>query len=147
MDFVFVFGSDMLCMIPIKNVAVNTPITVTEAIDELEGKVEDDVLERLRGYTSSNYLTPNAAWDVTSGQAKSQYNYLSVEEGMESRFHDNRYIGQSTGTSGDRRYRANQLIWKTYLEFKAYREVIFLTMFNEYNEVVTEVVVAEAAAE
>ena len=117
-----------------------TPITVTEAIDELEGKVEDDVLERLRGYTSSNYLTPNAAWDITSGQAKSQYNYLSVEEGMESRFHDNRYIGQSTGTSGDRRYRANQLIWKTYLEFKAYREVIFLTMFNEYNEVVTEVV-------
>jgi len=117
-----------------------TPITVTEAIDELEGKVEDEVLERLRGYTSSNYLTPNTAWDVTSGQAKSQYNYLSVEEGMESRFHDNRYIGQSTGTSGDRRYRANQLIWKTYLEFKAYREVIFLTMFNEYNEVVTEVV-------
>jgi hypothetical protein len=33
-----------------------TPITVTEAIDELEGKVEDDVLERLRGYTSSNYF-------------------------------------------------------------------------------------------
>lgn len=119
-----------------------TPITVAQAYDELMDKVEDEVMDRLGTYAGSAYLTPNATWDVTSSSSRSQYNYLSVEEGYQRRDYDSRYIGQSTGSGSNRRFMSSRLLWKTYLQFKAFKEVVFVTSINNYGVEVTDVMPA-----
>ena len=117
-----------------------TPITIGQAIEELKGKIPDERLQRIAGFGASTHLTPNEGWDVTSGKATSQFNYLGVEELYEKRDFDNRYIGQSTGQMNNHRLNSNRLIWKTIIEFKAFKSVIILSTINEFGEETLEIV-------
>jgi len=122
---------------------VRTAVTLSEAYDDLMDKVSQEELDRLGTYTSATQISPNKAWDVTSNQSKMQMNYLSVEEAYERRQFDERYIGQNTGSNNSNRLQSSRLLWKTKFQFKAFREVIFLTSIDEYGEVLTEIVSAD----
>lgn len=115
-------------------------ITITQAFDELQGKVSADILEQLSSYSGDSNLRPNKGWDIKSGKARSQYDYSNVRAAIESTDFSEKHIGQAQGQGTSRNYHTQDLIWKTYLEFKAYRQVIFYTYTNENNNRVTEVV-------
>lgn len=115
-------------------------ITLTQAYDEIQGKVPEEDLERLASYSGDANLRPNKAWDVKSGKAKTQYDYSAVRDAIEKTDATEKHIGQAQGQGTSRSYHTDDLIWKTYLEFKAYRQVIFYTYTNENNSRVTEVV-------
>lgn len=114
-------------------------ITISQAYDELQHKVSKEELEKLATYTGISTLRPNDAWDVKSGKAQPQYDYSHVQESWSATTHE-RYVGQAMGSGSSRRYNTERLVWKTYMEFKAYRKVIFLTYTDEYGKVIVEVV-------
>lgn len=115
-----------------------TPITIGQAVEELKGKIPEDRLKRLGDYGSSTNLNPNEAWDITSGKATGQFNYLGVEELYASRDFDNRYVGQNTGQLNNHRLNSSRLLWKTHIEFKAFKQVIILTTIDEFGKEISE---------
>lgn len=117
-----------------------SPITIGQAIEELKGKVTDDVLKRIGDFGASTHLTPNQGWDIKSGKAENQFNYLLEEELYARRDFDNRYVGQSTGQLNNHRLNSNRLIWKTLIEFKAFNTYIILTTIDEFGKETAEFV-------
>ena len=63
-----------------------------------------------------------------------------VREAKELTSHADKHVGQAQGQGTTYDYNRNGLIWKTYLEFKAYRKVIFYTYTNENSKEITEIV-------
>ena len=53
---------------------------------------------------------------------------------------DDKTVGQSQGNGTNYRYNNTRLLWETHIEFKAFREIIFLTYTDEYNVEITDIV-------
>lgn len=117
-----------------------TPITVAQAMEELYDKVPEETLKRLGNFGASTNVTPNEAWDITKPGAQNQFNYLHAEEMYARRDFDNRFVGQNTGQLNNHRLNANRLIWKTIIEFKAFKEVIYLTTIDDFGNEVADLV-------
>jgi len=117
-----------------------TPITTAQAMEELWDKVPEQTLKRLGDFGGSTNVTPNEGWDITSGKAQNQFNYMHAEEMYARRDFDNRFIGQNTGQLNNHRLNANRLLWKTIIEFKAFKEVIYLTSIDDFGNEIADIV-------
>lgn len=113
-------------------------ITYAQAYDELKDKVSEEELEKLSTYVGNN--RPNKKWDITSGKAQFQHDYSFVQGAREAEDVFEKHVGQSMGTGTNWRYHSERLIWKTYMQFKAYTKTIFLTYIDEMGESITEIV-------
>lgn len=117
-----------------------TAITYAQAYDELKDKVSKEDLDKLSTYVGISSNRPNEKWDIKSGKAEFQHDYSFVEGARAATDVTEKHVGQSMGTGTAWRYHTDRLIWKTYIQFKAYTHVIFLTYINELGKRITEIV-------
>lgn len=117
------------------------PITVSQAYSEVHDEIPEDEIQKILSYSGSNNLRPSKKWDVTKPGAEVTRDYSGFELFFDNDHRGNKEIGQHMDIHSDTRNRhGGRLIWKTFLQFIAYREVYFLTYTNDYNREVTEVV-------
>lgn len=117
-----------------------TALTYAQAYDELHDKVSEEDLNKLSTYVGISNNRPNEKWDIKSGKAEFQRDYSFVQGARESTDVFEKHVGQSMGTGTNWRYNTERLVWKTYMQFKAYAHVIFLTYTNELGKQITEIV-------
>lgn len=117
-----------------------TAITYNQALNELQDKVTPEELDQLATFVGATKTRPNEGWDIKSGKAEFQHDYTFVEGARQSTDIHEKHVGQSMGTGTNWRYHTARLLWKTYLQFIAYTETIFLTYVNERGKTVTEMV-------
>lgn len=116
----------------------NSPILIHDAYAEVLAYGTPEDLERLETYTASGYNRPNPKWDVTKPGAETQLDYTAVRYGIESSpYALDKNIGNSTIDTQNRNEETTN-IWRTYLQFLAFEEIIYLTHFNEFGKEVTE---------
>lgn len=117
-------------------------VTYAEAYNELKDHpdVSQEDIEKIATYVGYSQNRPNSAWDIKSGKARFQPDYSYVEGARESMDVFEKHVGQSMGTGTNWRYHTERLIWKTYIQFMAFKKVMFLTTINERGKQVVEVV-------
>lgn len=112
--------------------AYTTPITKAQVMDEIGHEFTEEEIDRRIGF-SSGY---SGLWDVTKGAS-----YDIEPDPFRGRFNLFGHFQTGQHMSMDTNYyRSQSFCWKSYMEFKAYKEVIFLTFMDEFGEMVTEVV-------
>lgn len=105
-----------------------TAITIGEAIDEIGDDVTEEELNRIVTFSDTRYGAKKS--HGPGGKAElSHFAYDLLAANQDT--HD-KTVGQGQGAATSRRYHADRLLWKTYIQFKAYRRVIFLTTIDEY---------------
>jgi len=112
------------------------PITVVEAYNDWAQYLTEDELQELGLYTQNSAI--DKRHDVRGGLAVPVFDHIDEHlfkslEGTRSSI--DKEIGTHMGRST--RLSNNNLIWETHFEFKAFRELDFLSYLDEYNEEVT----------
>lgn len=107
-----------------------TPLTKTQVLDEIGNDYTEEEIDEKTGFVSGY----SDLWDVRKGAEPDIRNDLF--DAVFNRF-GNHNIGQSMNTSSirDERY-----CWKTYMEFKAYKNIIFLTSYDETGKTLVDIV-------
>lgn len=114
------------------------PITISDAITAYGDDLTDDDIEDLGAYST----TGNNKVDKRHGLGKDNkmvfdhtnehlFKALTSKSGGNA---NDMSVGLAQGTSGTKSYSHDKLIWETHLEFKAFKEIGFLSYADEYNE-------------
>ena len=114
-------------------------ITPTQAYDELKDKLSDEELRWIESYTGDSRMRTNRRWDIASG-AEADRNYSNYEMFRQEQTYSDKHVGQGMASGSTRRFNSSRLIWKTYFEFKAFKEVGMLKYQDEDNKTVYEFV-------
>jgi len=115
-------------------------ITLADAYNKYINDLKDEDFERLGIYTPSSNLSMDKRHDVLSGNAKKVFNDTTESMLRSSMDQHDKTVGQSMGSGTNRRFNSERLLWETHIEFKAFRELIFLSYTDEYNKEITEIV-------
>lgn len=117
------------------------PITLAEAMEEYPDLSEEDI-DKLANHSSAN-LAKNPSFNIF-GNPEPVLDTFNYEMHLELDTSDTRSpVNTTTGAHqdlGTSRAITKRLIWETHFEFKAFREVIFLSYYDDYNTKVTEIV-------
>jgi len=115
-------------------------LTMAEIMNLYGDELTQEQIERLGTYTYSSSLAVNDRHNVIGGtNPKVTYDPTSFELGLHLQDTQHKTVGQAQGSGTNRRYNNERLVFKTHFEFKAFRELIFLSYPNEYGELQTEV--------
>ena len=116
-----------------------TPITLNDLIDEVGNSLTEEEMNTLVSTTGSNPWQANEKWDVLKG-AKLDHGHKGWHE-LKNTIGDrgSKNIGQAMDS--DLKFHENHedYIWKTYIQFKAYRELLFRMYINELGEEVWDI--------
>lgn len=115
-------------------------ITIADAFNKYANDLSDDDFEKLQIYTPLGNLRVDKRHDVTSGKASKVFDTTTEEMFRHSQDIHDKTVGQAQGSGTNRKYNTERLIWETHIEFKAFREIIFLSYIDEYGEEITEIV-------
>lgn len=116
------------------------PITVVDAFNEYGHILSDEEISRLGiSATSGNYsiddrhsLNPQKNAYVRDQTSEEIFNNLYGTPNFQDKI-----TGLHQGQGMTSRIQSKSLIWETHFEFKAFRELIFLSYIDEYNMPVT----------
>lgn len=117
-----------------------TTLTMAEVLNLYGDVLTQEQIEHLATYTYSSSLAVNERHKVISGgEPKVTYDPTSFEMGLHMQDSLHKTVGQAQGSGTNKRYNNSRLIYKTHFEFKAFRELTFLTYIDEFGKEVTEV--------
>jgi hypothetical protein len=113
------------------------PITIADVYNNYGDYLSEDDIETLGVNTHTN----NYRIDKRHGLGKDNrpvFDHTAQEvfrslDGNELDTFDNKNIGTHQGQGIDKKHYKESLVWETHIEFKAYRKVIFITYYDEYN--------------
>lgn len=114
-------------------------VTISDAYDKYINVLSKEDFHRLGTYNHSNNNQVDKRHDVM-GKAKYVHdhtNELMWRDSQEGGFADKR-VGGAMGQGLDRQYNQDRLIWETHIEFKAYRQILFITFKDDYGKEITE---------
>ena len=114
------------------------PITISEVYDNYGELLSENDLTQLGAYTASNSQV-DKRHDVMGENAKPVFDLINQElfiDGMSPHTND-KNVGLHQGQALVNKRSLNRLIWETHIEFKAYKELIFLTYLDDYSEKIT----------
>lgn len=115
-------------------------LTMAEVINLYGDQLTQKQIESLGTYTYSSSLAVNERHNTINGSnPKVTYDPTSIEMGLHLQDTQHKTVGQAQGSGTNRRYNNERLIFKTHFEFKAFRELVFLSYPNKYGELQTEV--------
>ncbi len=115
-------------------------ITIADAYNKYINDLGPSDFEKLGVYSTSGTLAVDKRHDVLSGKASKVFDTTTEEMFRFSQDQHDKTVGQAQGNGTNRKYNTDRLLWETHIEFKAFREIIFLSYTDEYNKEVTEVV-------
>lgn len=115
-------------------------ITLADAYHKYIDVLKDDEWDRLSVYTPSSNLRVDKRHDVRGGGATKVFDTTTEDMFRHSEDQHDKTVGQAMGSGTNRRYNSERLLWETHIEFKGFREIIFLTYLDEYNKEITEIV-------
>jgi hypothetical protein len=115
---------------------IKVPITLADVYNEIGNEVSPEEIEQLVTFTGSSNNRANKHHEP-GPDARAERSELLASATMH--YADDREVGHGMGSMTNRRFNSETLTWKTYLQFKAYRQVWFITRTNEYGEEVTEI--------
>jgi len=103
-------------------------LTMAEIMNLYGDELTQEQIERLGTYTYSSSLAVNDRHNVIGGSnPKVTYDPTSFELGLHLQDTQHKTVGQAQGSGTNRRYNNERLVFKTHFEFKAFRELIFLS--------------------
>lgn len=113
------------------------PITIVDAYQEYGTLLEEDELQELGMYRHN--VTIDKRHDVRGGLAVPVFDHIDEElfRSLEGFNVVNKDVGLHQGQGMSKQIPIRNLIWETHFEFKAFRELDFLSYLDEYNEEVT----------
>lgn len=117
-------------------------MTMSQIINLYGHELTDEDIKKIGMYTYSTSLAVNDRHNVignTKNDAKITYDSTSFELGLKSTDQSDKRVGQSMGSGVNRRYNSERLTWVTHFEFKAFREVYFISYKDELGSLVTDV--------
>lgn len=121
------------------------PVTIADVYNNYGHLLSDDDIETL-GFNS---LSSNYRLDKRHSMNPNEFEYIrdTFDEEVysdlvnsRSKSSDDKSIGLSQSNGTSRIKMDDNLVWETHLEFKAFKEVIFLSYLDEYNDPITVVV-------
>jgi hypothetical protein len=115
---------------------IKVPITLADVYNEIGNEVSPEEIEQLVTFTGSSNNRANKHHEP-GPDAKAERSELLASATMH--YADDREVGHGMGSMTNRRFNSETLTWKTYLQFKAYRQVWFITRTDDYGEEITEV--------
>lgn len=119
-----------------------TSLTMAEVINLYGDILDQEQIEQISTYTYSSSLAVNERHRVI-GQGvttpKVTYDPTSLDMGLHLQDTQHKTVGQAQGSGTNRRYNNERLIFKTHFEFKAFRELTFVTSLDDFGKEVTEV--------
>ena len=118
------------------------PITIADAYNNYGHLLSNDDIESLGIHTySNNYKIDkrHALGPNKHGQIRDHFDEEVFKEGVDQSLSDyeSKQIGLHQGQGINRRQSRETLIWETHIEFKAFRELIFLSYIDDYNTEIT----------
>lgn len=117
-----------------------TTLTMAEVINLYGDILTQKQIETLATYTYGSSLAVNERHKVIGGgEPKVTYDPTSFEMGLHMQDSLHKTVGQAQGSGTNKRYNNSRLIYKTHFEFKAFRELTFLSYYDEFGKEVTEV--------
>jgi len=122
-------------------VYVTSTVTGVDILTDYGDKLNNDELMRI-GLYGSGPTAMDARFDVLGGKATTVRNDLDEQlyrEAFPGSWTASKYVGAHQTNSGSIRDKYKNLVWKTHLQFKAFRKVYFLNYMDEYNEPITTV--------
>jgi len=107
-------------------------------------KLSEEDLNQLGVYNYANNTRVDKRHSVV-GETKSNtqrkvFQEFTSEYLRSTRSKDDKRVGQHQGSGTSRQYYTERLVWETHIEFKAFREVLFLSYLDEYNKEITKIV-------
>ena len=127
-------------------------VTTADIYNEYQQYLDDDQLEELMSGSANNNHRVDGRHDVMSGNARAVFDHnkqhltrdlINKTEGVDS-IDALKQVGNSMSQGYNNASAENQLHWETHIEFKAFKEVIFLTYNDDYNESITTVLDGKA---
>lgn len=117
-------------------------LTMAEVMNLYGDILTQEEIQRLGTYTYSSSLAVNDRHKVIGQGASTPrvtYDPTSMEMGLHMQDTSRKTVGQAQGSGTNRRYNNERLIFKTHFEFKAFRELTFVSYTDELGKEVTEV--------
>ena len=113
------------------------PITIADAYNNYGHLLSQDDLESLGIHTySNNYRVDkrHALGPHEETYVRDQFNEEVFKDATNASLYgyENKQTGTHQGQGINRRYTRETLIWETHIEFKAFRELIFLSYTDDY---------------
>lgn len=115
-------------------------ITIADVYNLYGDQLTEAQIDEIGVYNYSTSLRVNKNHSVLDNKAKKVFNTTTEEMFRHSQDIHDKSVGQAEGSGSARKYNNDRLVWKTHIEFRAFRELIFLSYPNEYGEMVTEIV-------
>lgn len=117
-------------------------ITVVDAIQEYSSQLTKSEIEQLSGDTYSN-SSKDKRHDAIGGNGEYLQDMQHYRE-YKTLYDEGTYADKRVGTHQqqgiNRSWTQESYVWKTHIEFKAFKEIAFLTYTDEYNEEIQEIV-------
>ena len=115
-------------------------ITLADVYNDFP-ELTDDEINRLGIYNYASNLRVDKRHNVIDGhKAKKVFDNTTEEMFRHSQDQHDKTVGQAMGSGTNRKYNNERLLWKVHIEFKAYREIIFLSYLDEYGKEITTIV-------
>lgn len=115
-------------------------LTFAEILNQYGEELTQEEVERLSTQTYSSNLAVNSRHKVIGGDKPlATYDKTSFEMHNQTSDVHRKTVGQAQGSGTNRRYSHDRLVFKTHFEFKAFRELVFLSYIDEFGDVQTEV--------
>ena len=116
-----------------------TPITLADAYNEFMDELSDEDVNRLGVYNYNSALRVDERHNPLSSSSGPIHKYTTFEMLRDSQDKHDKTVGQAMGNGTNRKYNNTRLIWKTHIEFKAFREIVFLTTIDEMGQEITKI--------
>lgn len=114
-------------------------VTYADAYNELINKVDVEKIRELQSSSSGSVSSRDPRHNIINGRAEPITRDGWTADLLKSSQSSDKSIGQSMSANTGRRNSAHSLIWRTHIEFKAYREVYFITYMDEYGNEISDV--------
>jgi len=114
------------------------PRTLGSILDDYSNKLTDEEIDKI-GMFSNNPNTMDKRDDAFGGNAEYKFDHINdhlIRDDSTNR-KNRMFVGKHQGSGTTNNSYRNHIVWETYLEFKAYKEVMYFTYTDEYGEPIT----------
>jgi len=116
-----------------------TAVTIADIYNEYVHKLTDQEIAELGVYNYASSLGVNKHHDVMGKHAKMQFDNTTQMMYQENADTGNKRVGHSQDEGSSKNYHTNRLVWKTHIEFVAYKKLIFIEFPDETGYMIKEV--------
>jgi len=117
-------------------------ITIADALQEYGNQLTEAEIEQLTGETYTTSIR-DKRHDVLGKNAeymRDMQHYREFRTLEEDRAYADKRVGTHQEQGINRNWTQEHYVWRTHIEYKAFREIGFLTYLDDYNEEITEIV-------